>query len=244
MAPSVEPLVDDLDTVGAGTVAQGTTRRGERERLHGRAEHQLEHFGEHLHAVDVVAYEYSADGDAEHPVALARRELEVVEKATHRRLGLLAVELVAQAEQERRGKQQAHRAVLGQDLERRACQSLVEAHARLPGAQDAEALHLGQRLERLGFGQRQAQLGAEALSGERAQGAAGDRRGQQLSGVRLDLEAQARGVARESQDPRRVVAEACVVQDAQAARGEILERSLHRAQPSRLLPGERRPRSR
>src|ERR1700729_1670547 len=62
VASPVEPLVDNLGTVGAGAIAQLTTRRGDCERLHGRAEHQLEHFEEHLPGVDVVAYEYRAHG--------------------------------------------------------------------------------------------------------------------------------------------------------------------------------------
>ena len=52
----------------------------------------------------------------------------------------------------------------------------------------------------------------------------------ELGRVRLELEAEPRPVARDPPQPRRVVAEARVVQDAQPPRGEIVERVLDRAQ--------------
>ena len=108
----------------------------------------------------------------------------------------------------------------------------------------AEVVERRERQERLVLGEREAQLGPDSRAGNGFQRARCERLPCELARARLHLEPEARLVAREAQQPRRIVAEARVVQHAQHARREVLARMRDGA---RQLPDplrRARPRSR
>jgi hypothetical protein len=152
-----------------------------------------------------------------HEVALGGREPQVVQPREQRGQ--------VHAGGARRQDDEVGAALRRQQLERRP--SLGLAH-REAGRQQAgvELLSRPQRGERVGLGQRKAQLGAQAVPAHG--GGVGGRR--ELAGVLVDREPQARGVAGDAPEPGGVVTEARVVQHPQAARLQILERSVHGVQ--------------
>ncbi len=116
---------------------------------------------------------------------------------------------------------------------------LLKAQPRVQRVQHAQLIHRRQRRDRVRFGQRQSQLSADPCAGDRLQRARRDRRCSQRGGVVLDLEPEPGAVTRHPQQACRVVAEALLVQHAQRARGEVLERALDRDQPAPPLTTER-----
>ena len=99
----------------------------------------------------------------------------------------------------------------------------VEAVGQQPRLEVARG---AQRGRRVGLAQREAQLGAEAVAADgRRVGRVGQR-----AGPGLDREPEPRGVAGHAPQARRVVGEGAVVQDAQDARLEVLDRARDGAQ--------------
>ena len=175
---------------------------------------------------------------AHRTLAVARGELQLVEQAEDHRLRVLRGH--DRQVQQQRGHQQQVRAPVRRQQRQRAlgevafeAQPPARARASTPSSAIASSAASG-----VGFAERQAQLGADARARDGRQRAVrAAPRAASAAVCRLELEAEPRAVARESQQARGVVDEAALVQHAQATGVEILERVLDaRAARPRCAP--------
>ena len=196
--------------------------RGEHDRLERCRARRLIQLRGRARPLQPIEQQWRRDRGAHDGLALAGRELEVVEQRAQNGLGPLLAR--GERQQQAREQQRLRAPVRREQRQRAARERLIEAHAGVELGQRPQLLERRQGGRRVGLGERQAQLGAEARARDAGERPALDRLGRQARCALLRRELQPAGVAREAQQARGVVDEAALVQHPQRTARQVLQR--------------------